>query len=71
MVIGWVKTAWECIPEEMVLKSYSSVVFLGKGIAETVADARFWTTAGTAFLWMTRMIPILRDFNNIIRQKIL
>ena len=22
MVIGWVKTAYECIPEEMVWKSY-------------------------------------------------
>jgi len=32
----------------------------------TVLDMRFWTTTG-----QTRMIPILWDFNHIIRQKIL
>jgi len=30
----------------------------------------FWTMSGPAFSWMMSMIPILRDFNHIIRPKI-
>ena len=61
--------------------------FLGEGVAETedVADNNGYADyydnspatheilamAGPAFLWRTRMIPIFKDFNNIIRQKIL
>jgi len=101
VVIGWVKTVWERIPEEMVYKSYLQCgisnkmdgtnmmscvkICLAKVLLKLrmwqtmmamliimtilLLHMRFWTTAGPVFLWMTRMIPIFKDFNHIIRQK--
>ena len=72
LVIGWVKTAWEGIPEQMVHKSFLKCVISNKMEQKMMPFMKiFLATAVPTFSWMTRMILILRDFNHIYGQKTL